>query len=66
MTKGNFTCGIDVGTNFTKVVVVGVDQHKKEKTVLATGLAETNGMRLGYVSNVDAVALSIKKAVFFS
>lgn len=63
MTKGNFTCGIDVGTNFTKVVVVGIDQHKKEKTVLATGLAETNGMRLGYVSNVDAVALSIKKAV---
>lgn len=43
MTKGNFTCGIDVGTNF-KVVVVGFDQHKKEKTVLATGLAETNGI----------------------
>jgi cell division protein FtsA len=63
MTKGNFTCGIDVGTNFIKVVVIGFDGHKKEKTIIATGLAETNGMRLGYVSDVDAVALSIRKAV---
>jgi cell division protein FtsA len=63
MTKGNFTCGIDVGSNLTKVVVVGFDSHKKEKTILATGSAETNGMRLGYVSDVDAVAMSIKKAV---
>jgi len=63
MTRSNFTCGIDVGSNFTKVIVVGFDGHKKEKTILATGLAETNGMRLGYVSDVDQVALSIKKAV---
>jgi cell division protein FtsA len=63
MIKNNYTCGIDIGTNSTKVVVVGFDKSKKEPVVLATGISPTIGMRFGYVSNVDTVALSIKKAV---
>jgi len=63
MIKNNYTCGIDIGTGSTKVVVVGFDKNKKESTVIATGVSETKGVRLGYITNVDAVAESIKKAV---
>lgn len=63
MIKNNYTCGIDIGTHSTKVVVVGFDKIKKESTVLATGISETIGMRFGYIKNVDSVSLSIKKAV---
>ncbi len=63
MLKNNYTCGIDIGTNSTKVVVVGLDKGKKEPAFLATGISETKGMRFGYVTNVDSVAESIRKAV---
>lgn len=63
MIKNNYTCGIDIGTNSTKVVVVGFDKGKREPAVLATGTSPTIGMRFGYITNVDAVALSIQKAV---
>src|ERR1035437_7361715 len=63
MIKNNYTCGIDIGTHSTKVMVVGFDKGKKEPTVLATGISQTTGMRFGYITNVDAVYLSIKKAV---
>lgn len=63
MLKNNYTCGIDIGTHSVKVVVVGFDKAKKEQAVLATGTSNTNGMHLGYVINIDNVALSIQKAV---
>lgn len=63
MIKGNYTCGIDIGTNYTKVVVVGFDKKKNESVILATGHSETKGMRLGYITNTDQVSESIKKAV---
>lgn len=63
MIKSNYTCGIDIGTHSTKVVVVGFDKGRKEPAVLATGIAETNGVRFGYITNVDSVAESIRKAV---
>lgn len=61
--KNNITVGIDIGTSSTKVVVIGFDKGKKEPTVLATGISETKGMRFGYITDVDKVAESIKKAV---
>jgi cell division protein FtsA len=63
MIKNNYTCGIDIGTNSTKVVVVGFDKSKSEPVVLATGISQTIGMRSGYVVNVDAISGSISKAV---
>ena len=63
MNKNNYTCGIDIGTNTTKVVVMGFDKDKKESIILSTGIAETKGMRFGYITNIDAVTESIKKAV---
>jgi cell division protein FtsA len=63
MIKGNYTCGIDIGTYSTKVIVVGFDKEKKEPVTLATGISETKGMRFNYVINTDEVAGSIRKAV---
>ncbi len=63
MIKNNYTCGIDIGTNSTKVVVMGFDKEKKESMILSTGISETKGMRFGYITNIDQVAESIKKAV---
>ena len=63
MIKNNITVGIDIGTNTTKVIVMGFDKNKNEPVILATGVSETEGMRFDYILNVDYVALSIKKAV---
>jgi len=63
MIKNNTTVGIDIGTQSTKVVVMGFDKNKNESIMLATGASETKGMRFDYITNVDAVAESIKKAV---
>lgn len=63
MIKNNYTCGIDIGTHSTKVVVMGFDKTKNEPIILATGTAETNGVHFGYITNIDQVTASIKKAV---
>ena len=63
MIKNKITVGIDIGTNTTKVVVMGFDKNNSEPAILATGTSETKGVRFDYISNVDAVAESIRKAV---
>ncbi|MCX6754876.1 MAG: cell division protein FtsA [Candidatus Nomurabacteria bacterium] len=63
MKNNNYTCGIDIGTQSTKVVVMVFDKIKKENIIVATGISPTLGMRFGYITNVDTVAASIKKAV---
>ncbi len=63
MIKNNITVGIDIGTNTTRVVAIGFDKDTREPVTLAVGSSETNGMRLGYITNIDLVANSIKKAV---
>lgn len=55
--------GIDIGTHTTRVIVVGRNKETRELSVLATGQARTEGMRLGYITNIDQVAETIKKAV---
>jgi len=62
MAKTNYTCGIDIGTHTTRVVVVSSDKEGMPE-VLATGQAATNGVRLGYINNIDHVVTSIKEAV---
>ena len=63
MAKINYTCGIDVGTHTTRVVVMGQNKEDKSPIVLGTGQSITSGMRLGYITNIDNVASSIKEAV---
>jgi|TARA_R110000824_G_scaffold401771_1_gene615563 cell division protein FtsA len=56
--------GIDIGTHQTKVVVVEEvsTPDGPELKILGTGLAETAGMRHGYVVDMEDVALSIRTA----
>lgn len=63
MAKNNYTCGIDIGTHTTRVVVLGKDKEGLAPTVLATGSSQTSGMRLGYITNTDNVAKSLKEAI---
>ena len=63
MIRNNYTCGIDIGTSATRVVVVGYKKGDQNLSVLATGLAETEGIRRGYIINIDQVSRSITKAV---
>jgi len=57
--------GIDVGTYHVKVVIADT-QQKTEKglpKIIGAGIAETKGVRHGYVTNIRDVADSIRKAV---
>jgi len=61
----NIVTGIDVGTNVVKVVVVDA-REKNDKglpKVIGAGMAESRGLRHGYVTNVRDVAESIRRAV---
>lgn len=63
MIKNNINVGIDIGTQTTKVVVTGYSKETNSPSLIATGMAETTGMRQGYITNTDQVAESLKKAV---
>jgi cell division protein FtsA len=63
MAKINYSCGIDVGTHTTRVVVIGYNKDDKSPYTIAATQAPTTGMRLGYITNTDHVANSIKEAV---
>lgn len=63
MIKSNYICGIDIGTHTTKVVVVGIEKGKKDPTILATGFSETNGVRFGYINNIDEAVVSTRRAI---
>lgn len=55
------TIGIDVGTYSTKVVVS--ESTSGTPVVLGTGVAESDGLRRGYIINFEEAVKSIKKAV---
>ena len=64
MSKNKYTCGIDIGTHTTRVVVMGHDDTEyKNPILLATGSSQTEGVRLGYIHNIELVVDSIRKAV---
>ena len=64
MIKNNkISVGIDIGTHTTRVVVLGFDKENKEPHIIATGQSSTEGMRLGYITNIDRVLESLKKAI---
>jgi len=57
--------GIDIGTYQVKVVVVEelADKHgTRQLRIIGTGLAESKGLRHGYIVNKEEVAASILKA----
>ncbi len=61
----NTAVGIDVGTHQVKVIV-GESDPKNEKSmprIIGSGIAESKGIRHGFVTNVDDIAKSIRTAV---
>ncbi len=61
----NITVGIDVGTNYVKVVVAELARikDKVQPKVIGTGYAETRGMRHGYIMSAADVTRAISAAV---
>ncbi len=66
MAKRRIATGIDIGTYQVKLVVVEevVDPRTKVRgrRIIGTGLAESKGLRQGYIVNTEEVAASIKEA----
>src|SRR6185369_7121793 len=62
--KRRIATGIDIGTNQIKVVVVEEVKGPSGTLpqVIGTGLAESKGLRHGYVVNKDEVAESVRHA----
>ncbi len=63
--KRRIATGVDIGTYQVKVVVVEELFNKnggRQLRVLGTGLAESKGLRHGYIVNKEEVAASILKA----
>lgn len=60
-----YAVGIDVGTYQIKVVVVEADRDIKEglPRIIGTGIAESRGLRYGYIINGSDVTASVRKAV---
>ncbi len=65
MSPRSIVTGIDIGTYQVKVVIASTHElnEKGFPRVLGTGIAETKGIRHGYVVSADEVAKSIHTAV---
>jgi cell division protein FtsA len=61
----NIITGIDVGTYYVKVIIANTKERNEKglPKIIASGMAESRGLRHGYVTNVRDVAQSIKKAL---
>lgn len=55
--------GIDIGSYQIKVVVAEADPQTNTPHIIGTGIAESKGLRHGYIMNISEVVRSIKKAV---
>lgn len=61
--KRKITCGIDVGTNTVRVVILAYDKNLDTPTIIGKGFAITEGMRMGYIVNPSSVTESIRYAI---
>lgn len=61
----NITVGIDIGTYQVKVVVSELSKNdgKRSYGIIGTGMAESKGLRHGYIINTTDVTQSIETAV---
>ncbi|MDP2593859.1 MAG: cell division protein FtsA [bacterium] len=66
MARRRIATGIDIGTYQVKLVVVEEIVDPRTRThvrrIIGTGLAESKGLRQGYIVNTDEVTASIKEA----
>lgn len=61
--KRKISCGIDVGTNTVRVVILAYEKNLDTPTIIGRGLAITEGMRMGYIVNPNSVTESIQSAI---
>lgn len=61
--KNKISVGVDIGTHTTRVVVLGYNKENRDPHIIAVGQSQTEGMRLGYITNIDRVLESLKKAI---
>lgn len=61
--KRKISCGIDVGTNTVRVVILAYEKNLDTPTIIGRGLAITEGMRMGYIVNPNSVTESIRSAI---
>jgi cell division protein FtsA len=61
----NIITGIDIGTYHVKVVIAdaGEKNEKGLPKIIGAGIADSHGLRHGYVTNVKDVSESIKQAI---
>ncbi len=61
----NIITGIDVGTYYVKVIIASAKERNERgmPKILGVGMAESRGLRHGYVTNIRDVANSIRRAV---
>ena len=59
--KQQLNVGIDIGTFLTKVVVT--ETTKEGSRIIASGIADTKGVRHGYIVNKEEVTASLSKAL---
>jgi cell division protein FtsA len=58
----NIAVGIDIGSYQIKMVVAEIDPQTNTPHIIGTGIAESKGLRHGYIMNAGEVVRSIKKA----
>jgi cell division protein FtsA len=61
--KRKISCGIDVGTNAVRVVVLAYEKNADGPVVIGRGMATSNGMRMGYIVNAENIKESIRNAI---
>jgi cell division protein FtsA len=61
----NITVGIDVGTHYVKVVVAELNREREKPfpKIIGTGIAESKGLRHGYVLSAADAVKSIRSAI---
>ncbi|OGI87167.1 cell division protein FtsA [Candidatus Nomurabacteria bacterium RIFCSPLOWO2_01_FULL_33_24] len=55
--------GVDIGTTTTRVVVVEYVKKNVTPTIIGTATEKTNGLRHGYISNLNEVINSLKLVI---
>ena len=63
MAKIKITTSIDIGSSSTKVAVVGFNKETEQYHTIGIGSSQTEGVRLGYIKEIDKVSNSLKKAI---
>lgn len=63
MARRHISTGIDIGTSSVRVLVAQHDRSGGQPTILGTGIADSKGLRHGYIVSITEAAESIREAI---